>query len=86
MRSPVLSVPLLTLALWSCGSDHDAPLSTVPEAAPRIVAMSPAPANSFVASGQAFAVVFSAPMEPGSAGAAYQVMMGGVPLAWHLHA
>ena len=66
---------VMGVVLAGC-SDGDDPVST-PAPGPKIVAMSPAPGQSFVSSDQEFVVEFSEPMDRRSVEEAYQVVMGG---------
>jgi len=63
------------LMLVGC-SDSDDPISAEQAPGPKIVAMSPASGQSFMAAGQDFMVEFSEPMDHQSVEERYQVMMG----------
>jgi mono/diheme cytochrome c family protein len=76
MRSfVVFSMIAAGFVLAGC-SGNDDPMSATPDAAPKIVAMSPAPGHNFVPANQEFMVEFSEPMDRRSVEDAYQVMMG----------
>jgi hypothetical protein len=68
------------LGIAGCGADHTSLAPTSAEA-PQIVAMSPAPEQSFVAADQSFMVEFSAAMDLRSVEGAYQVIVAHKPVA-----
>lgn len=69
LKALALLVP--GLALFACGDGDPA---SAAEEGPMVIAMSPAPGHSFVASDQAFAVEFTAAMDEPSVEAAYSVI------------
>lgn len=79
MRIQLSRLLAASVVLAGCSDDHE-PMGTNRDG-PEIVAMSPAPSQSYVSRDQVFVVEFSEPMDAASVESRFQVLIGQSPVA-----